>query len=75
MTTILNTTIEQIDTISEPPRIKALSNAQRIRKVIFELVETEKSYVQVSLSFEYNFQNRKKLVIDNKCYSFRICNV
>lgn len=75
MTTILNTTIEQIDIISEPPRIKALSNAQRIRKVIFELLETEKSYVQVSLSSQYNFQKRKKLVIDNKCYSFRICNV
>jgi hypothetical protein len=61
MTTILNTTIEQIDTIGEPPpRIKALSNAQRIRKVIFELVETEKSYVQVSLSFRYDFQKRKK---------------
>jgi hypothetical protein len=50
MTTILNTNTEQINTINQPPpRIKALSNAQRIRKVIFELIETEKSYVQVSI--------------------------
>ena len=52
ITTILNTNTEQINTINQPPppRIKALSNAQRIRKVIFELIETEKSYVQVSIN-------------------------
>jgi hypothetical protein len=55
MTTILNTNIEQINIISQPPRIKALSNAQRIRKVIFELIETEKSYVQVSINQRKNF--------------------
>jgi len=49
-TTILNTDIEQINIINQPPRIKALSNAQRIRKVIFELIETERSYVQVSIN-------------------------
>lgn len=43
MTTISHTNIEQIH---EPPRIKVLSNAQRLRKVIFELIETERSYVQ-----------------------------
>lgn len=47
-TTVLNTDTEQINIIHQPPRIKTLSNAQRIRKVIFELVETERSYVQVS---------------------------
>ncbi len=51
MTTILNTNTEEINTINQPPRIKALSSAQRIRKVIFELIETERSYVQVN--FEY----------------------
>jgi hypothetical protein len=51
-TTILNTNAEQINTIIQPPRIKALSNAQRIRKVIFELIETERSYVQVSVKRE-----------------------
>ncbi|CAF5218364.1 unnamed protein product, partial [Rotaria magnacalcarata] len=45
-TTILNTNTEQMNIIHPTPRIKALSNAQRLRKVIFELVETEKSYVQ-----------------------------
>ncbi|CAF3108847.1 unnamed protein product [Rotaria socialis] len=45
-TTILNTNTEQMNTIHPTPRIKALSSAQRLRKVIFELVETEKSYVQ-----------------------------
>ncbi|CAF3949893.1 unnamed protein product [Rotaria sp. Silwood2] len=45
-TTILNTNTEQINIINPVPRIKALSNAQRLRKVIFELVETERSYVQ-----------------------------
>lgn len=54
ITTILNTTTEQINTINEPPRVKALSNAQRIRKVIFELVETERSYVQVKCLFNFH---------------------
>ncbi|CAF0933766.1 unnamed protein product [Rotaria sordida] len=45
-TTILNTNTEQINIINPTPRIKVLSNAQRLRKVIFELVETERSYVQ-----------------------------
>jgi hypothetical protein len=50
-TTVLNTNTEQINTTTiPPPRIKALSNAQRIRKVIFELIETERSYVQVSFN-------------------------
>jgi hypothetical protein len=48
ITTVLNTNIEEINTINHLPRIKALSNAQRIRKVIFELIETERSYVQVN---------------------------
>lgn len=48
MTTISHTNIEQTN---EPPRIKVLSNAQRLRKVIFELVETERSYVQVPMFF------------------------
>ena len=46
MATISQTNIEQ----PPPPpssRIKTLSNAQRLRKVIFELIETERSYVQV----------------------------
>ncbi|CAF1638865.1 unnamed protein product, partial [Didymodactylos carnosus] len=33
-------------TILNEPRIKALSNAQRLRKVIFELLQTERTYVQ-----------------------------
>lgn len=37
---------ESVTPINPTPRIKALSNAQRIRKVIFELIETERSYVQ-----------------------------
>ncbi|CAF3358354.1 unnamed protein product [Rotaria sp. Silwood1] len=45
-TTILNTSTEQINIAHPTPRVKALSNAQRLRKVIFELVETERSYVQ-----------------------------
>ena len=48
MTTILSTNTEETNTINQPPRIKALSNAQRMRKVIFELIETERSYVQVN---------------------------
>ena len=47
-TTILHSEEEPMYPSHQPPRIKALSNAQRIRKVIFELVETERSYVQVS---------------------------
>lgn len=47
-TTILHTNTEQVNVTYSAPRIKALSNAQRIRKVIFELIETERSYVQVS---------------------------
>ena len=53
MTTILHSNTEQI---IEPPRIKALSNAQRIRKVIFELIETERTYVQVQNSFFFVIQ-------------------
>lgn len=49
MTVVLSNNTEEINTINQPPRVKALSNAQRIRKVIFELIETERSYVQVSL--------------------------
>ena len=49
-TTLLNTDTEQINIINQAPRIKALSNAQRMRKVIFELMETERSYVQVNIS-------------------------
>ena len=49
MTVVLSNNTEEINTINQPPRVKALSNAQRIRKVIFELLETERSYVQVSL--------------------------
>lgn len=49
-TTLLHAEEEQMYTSYQPPRIKALSNAQRIRKVIFELVETERLYVQVSFS-------------------------
>lgn len=49
MTTISHTNIEQIH---EPPRIKVLSNAQRLRKVIFELIETERSYVQVRFTYQ-----------------------
>ncbi|CAF3588971.1 unnamed protein product [Adineta steineri] len=45
-TTVLNPNTEQVNVINQPPRIKTLSNAQRIRKVIFELVETERTYVQ-----------------------------
>ncbi|UJR25261.1 hypothetical protein I4U23_006613 [Adineta vaga] len=46
-TTLLNTNIEQINVNNQPPpRVKVLSNAQRIRKVIFELIETERTYVQ-----------------------------
>ena len=51
-TTVLNTDTEQINSINQTPRIKALSNAQRMRKVIFELMETERSYVQVNISNE-----------------------
>lgn len=49
ITVVSNNNTEEINAINHPPRIKALSNAQRIRKVIFELLETERSYVQVSL--------------------------
>jgi hypothetical protein len=54
MTTVLNTNTEETNSISQLPRIKVLSNAQRIRKVIFELIETERSYVQVNY-FNQNF--------------------
>ncbi|CAF1552736.1 unnamed protein product, partial [Rotaria sordida] len=41
-----HTIIQNLICPPPPPRIKVLSNAQRLRKVIFELVETERSYVQ-----------------------------
>ena len=47
-TTFFNPNTEQINVVQQPARVKVLSNAQRIRKVIFELIETERSYVQVS---------------------------
>lgn len=51
-TTILNSNTEQINIMHPAPRIKVLSNAQRLRKVIFELVETERSYVQVNIKYK-----------------------
>jgi hypothetical protein len=69
-TTILNTNIEQINIINQPPRIKALSNAQRIRKVIFELIETERSYVQVRINRErlklFSLTERKSFGIHSR---------
>jgi hypothetical protein len=46
-TTLCSTDNEPMKATHPSPRIKPLSNAQRIRKVIFELIETERSYVQV----------------------------
>ena len=69
MTVVLNNNTDEINTINQPPapRVKALSNTQRIRKVIFELLETERSYVQVSHSYSMNvdehvFQDMQRLL-------------
>lgn len=48
MTSLGEEDTEPISQTNTTPRVKALSNAQRMRKVIFELVETERSYVQVT---------------------------
>ena len=52
--------------ITQTPRVKPLSDTQRIRKVIFELIETERSYVQVSKSkFTFQGPNIQGFVLEN----------
>ena len=59
ITTLSGTGTEEVTPIIHPtPRIKSLSNAQRIRKVIFELLDTERSYVQVS-DERYSWQSHR----------------
>ena len=36
------------DLLAAAARVKPLTNAQKLRKVIFELIETERNYVKVS---------------------------
>jgi hypothetical protein len=39
--------VEQPLDVEQLSRVKPLTNAQKLRKVIFELIETEKNYVKV----------------------------
>ncbi|CAF0886274.1 unnamed protein product, partial [Didymodactylos carnosus] len=43
---IYNEQLISEQTSTNEPRIKALSNVQRLRKVVFELLQTERNYVQ-----------------------------
>ena len=61
---LLHSPLTEESTMPEDfPPVKPLSDSQRIRKVIVELIETEKQYVKVSVNYLLIYQFKRSLYL------------